>query len=107
MQLNERNNIFNDHIKHLETKFAELNELKENHIISSDKFYSLVMQFLQEMPYRIDFEKALEFTKSIKDIGYISDENYIKINELICDRHYRNEIITNGPRRWLNKLIKQ
>ena len=106
MQLNERNNIFNDHIKHLETKFAELNELKENHIISSDKFYSLIMQFLQEMPYRIDFKKALEFTKNIKDIGYISDENYIKINELICDRHYRNEIITNEPRSWLNKLIK-
>ena len=107
MQLNKSREISNDHIKYLEEKFTELDELKDNHIISSDKFHSLVMQFLQEMPNRIDFEKALEFTKNIKDKGYISDENYIKINELICDKHYRKKIVTNRPRSWLNRFIKE
>ena len=81
-----------DNIKFLYSKIEEIKKLKDKNLISSAKFSELIMQFSEDKLRAVNVEVALEFIKDLQANEYISNESYLKINDLICSNYYKKQL---------------
>ena len=65
---------------------------KDKNLISSAKFSELIMQFSEDKLRAVNVEVALEFIKDLQANEYISNESYLKINDLICSNYYKKQL---------------
>ena len=72
--------------------YKEIKKLKDKNLISSAKFSELIMQFSEDKLRAVNVEVALEFIKDLQANEYISNESYLKINDLICSNYYKKQL---------------